>query len=55
MKRVAALARLEIQVFFERLLERVARIERIEGTPQVEMPNAFVHGLLEAHLAFTPT
>ena len=51
----AALARLEIQVFFERLLERVARIERIEGTPQVEMPNAFVHGLLEAHLAFTPT
>ena len=50
----AALARLEIQVFFERLLQRVARIERIERTPQVEMPNAFVHGLLEAHLAFTP-
>ena len=50
----AALARLEIQVFFERLLQRVARIERIEGTPQVEMPNAFVHGLLEAHLTFTP-
>ena len=50
----AALARLEIQVFFERLLQRVDRIDRIEGTPQVEMPNAFVHGLLEAHLAFTP-
>ena len=50
----AALARLEIQVFFERLLERVDRIERVESTPQVEMPNAFVHGLLEAHLAFTP-
>ena len=48
----AALARLEIQIFFEHLLERVARIERIEGAPQVEMPNAFVHGLLEAHLAF---
>ena len=48
----AALARLEIEVFFERLLQRVDRIERIEGTPQVEMPNAFVHGLLEAHLAF---
>ena len=48
----AALARLEIEVFFERLLQRVARIERIEGTPQVEMPNAFVHGLREAHLAF---
>ena len=51
----AALARLEIQIFFERLLERVVRIERIEGTSQVEMPNAFVHGLLEAHLAFNPT
>jgi len=50
----AALARLEIQIFFERLLDRVSNIERIEGTPQVEMPNAFVHGLLEAHLAFTP-
>ena len=50
----AALARLEIQVFFERLLHRVARMERIPGEPQVEMPNAFVHGLLEAHLAFTP-
>ena len=50
----AALARLEIQIFFERLLERVERIERIEGTPQVEMPNSFVHGLREAHLAFTP-
>ena len=50
----AALARLEIQIFFERLLERVARIERIEGAPQVEMPNAFVHGLREAHLAFIP-
>ncbi len=50
----AALARLEIQVFFERLLQRVDHIERIEGTPQVEMPNAFVHGLREAHLAFTP-
>ena len=48
----AALARLEIEVFFERLLQRVARIERIEGTPRVEMPNAFVHGLREAHLAF---
>ena len=48
----AALARLEIKVFFERLLERVDRVERIEGAPQVEMPNAFVHGLREAHLAF---
>ena len=50
----AALARLEIHIFFERLLERVARVERVEGAPQVDMPNAFVHGLREAHLAFTP-
>ena len=50
----AALARLEIHIFFERLLERVDRIERVEGTTQVEMPNAFVHGLREAHLSFTP-
>ena len=50
----AALARLEIEIFFERLLPRVARIERIEGAPQVEMPNAFVYGLREAHLAFIP-
>ena len=50
----AALARLEIQIFFERLLERAERIERIEGAPQVEMPNAFVFGLREAHVAFTP-
>lgn len=50
----AALARLEIRIFFERLLQRVERIERIEGAPQVEMPNSFVHGLREAHLAFTP-
>ena len=48
----AALARLEIQIFFERLLARVDRIERIEGTEQIEMPNAFVHGLREAHIVF---
>ena len=50
----AALARLEIAVFFERLLERVDSIERIPDRPQVEMPNAFVHGLREAHLSFAP-
>ena len=50
----AALARLEIQIFFEHLLDRVARIERIEDAPHVEMPNAFVYGLREAHLAFFP-
>ena len=51
----AALARLEIKLFFQRLLERVDRIERIDGAPQVEMPNAFVHGLTEGHLAFIPS
>ncbi len=50
----AALARLEIQIFFERLLQRVASVERIDGAPQVEMPNAFVFGLREAHLALVP-
>ena len=50
----ASLARLEIEIFFQRLLERVDRIERIAGMTQVEMPNAFVYGLREAHLAFTP-
>ncbi len=48
----AALARLEIAIFFERLLARVNRIERIDDAPAVEMPNAFVHGLAEAHLSF---
>lgn len=49
----AALARLEIRIFFERLRERVAVIERVDDGSQVEMPNSFVHGLREAHLSFT--
>lgn len=48
----AALARLEIKIFFERLLERVANIERLRDKPHVEMPNAFVYGLAESHMAF---
>lgn len=48
----ASLARLEIRTFFDRLRERVDTIEPIAGTTPVEMPNAFVYGLKEAHLAF---
>lgn len=50
----ASLARLEIKIFFERLLERVASIERITDAPHVEMPNAFVFGLRESHIALAP-
>ena len=49
----ASLARLEIQTFFERLVARVESIERLTEQPHVEMPNAFVFGLKEAHMAFT--
>ena len=48
----ASLARLEIRTFFDRLRQRVDTIEPIAGSPHVEMPNAFVYGLKEAHLAF---
>ncbi|MEM7143286.1 MAG: cytochrome P450 [Actinomycetota bacterium] len=50
----ASLARLEIQTFFERLVARVDSLERLTDEPHVEMPNAFVFGLKEAHMAFTP-
>ncbi|MFT5204680.1 MAG: cytochrome P450 family 142 subfamily A polypeptide 1, partial [Candidatus Aldehydirespiratoraceae bacterium] len=50
----ASLARLEIQTFFERLVARVETLERLPDEPHVEMPNAFVFGLKEAHMAFTP-
>ena len=49
----ASLARLEIQTFFERLVKRVSTLERLTDEPHVEMPNAFVFGLKEAHMAFT--
>ena len=48
----ASLARLEIRSFFRALVERVERIERMADSPVVEMPNAFVFGLKEAHVAF---
>ena len=46
----AALARLEIKVFFEELVRRVANFRITPGTEPVEMPNAFVFGLRSAHL-----
>lgn len=49
----ASLARLEIKTFFERLVSRVATIEPIGRLPHVEMPNAFVYGLRESHVALT--
>ncbi|MEC7506773.1 MAG: cytochrome P450, partial [Actinomycetota bacterium] len=49
----ASLARLEIRTFFDRLRQRVDHLERLTDEPHIEMPNAFVFGLKESHLAFT--
>jgi cytochrome P450 family 142 subfamily A polypeptide 1 len=46
----AALARLEIRVFFEELVRRVRSFKLTPGTEPVEMPNAFVYGLRSAHV-----
>jgi len=46
----AALARMEIRVFFEEFVRRVRSFTITPGTTPVEMPNAFVYGLREAHL-----
>lgn len=48
----AALARLEIKLFFEEFLKRISAIE--SAGPPVDMPNAFVHGLRAAPLHLTP-
>ena len=48
----AALARTELRVFFEELVQRVASFRLTPGTSPVEMPNAFVYGLRSAHLDF---
>jgi cytochrome P450 family 142 subfamily A polypeptide 1 len=50
----AALARLEIRVFFEEFVSRVAGLRLAPGTTPVEMPNSFVYGLREAHLELEP-
>jgi cholest-4-en-3-one 26-monooxygenase len=46
----AALARMEIRVFFEELVRRVDSFTITPGTTPEEMPNAFVYGLRSAHL-----
>jgi cytochrome P450 family 142 subfamily A polypeptide 1 len=46
----AALARMEIRVFFEELVRRVETLATTAGTSPVEMPNAFVFGLRSAHI-----
>lgn len=46
----AALARLEIRVFFEELLRRVDEMSLAPGATIREMPNAFVYGLRSAEV-----
>jgi cytochrome P450 family 142 subfamily A polypeptide 1 len=46
----AALARKEIRTFFEEFVRRVKNVRVTPGTTPVEMPNAFVYGLREAHV-----
>jgi cytochrome P450 family 142 subfamily A polypeptide 1 len=46
----AALARMEIRVFFEELVRRVRSMRLVPGTQPEEMPNAFVYGLRSAHV-----
>ena len=50
----ASLARLEILTFFDQLVAKVDSMERLTDEPHVEMPNAFVFGLKEAHVEFRP-
>jgi cholest-4-en-3-one 26-monooxygenase len=44
------LARKEIRTFFEEFVRRVKTVHVTPGTTPVEMPNAFVYGLKEAHV-----
>ena len=37
-----------------RPLDILSELRRIGELPHVEMPNAFVFGLKESHMAFTP-
>jgi cytochrome P450 family 142 subfamily A polypeptide 1 len=48
----AALARMEIRLFFEELVRRVRSMRLVPGTEPEEMPNAFVYGLRSAHVEF---
>jgi len=49
----ASLARMELRVFFETFLTQVDSLERLADKPHREMPNAFVFGLAESHVALT--
>jgi len=48
----AALARMEIRLFFTELVRRVSTMRLVPGTTPVEMPNAFVYGLRSAQVEF---
>ncbi|MBE52296.1 MAG: cytochrome P450 [Acidimicrobiaceae bacterium] len=48
----ASLARLEIKIFFEQLIQRVEKFS-LEGAPE-EMPNSFVFGLASCPMRLTP-
>ncbi len=48
----AALARMEIRLFFAELVRRVRSMRLVPGAEPVEMPNAFVYGLRSAHVEF---
>jgi cytochrome P450 family 142 subfamily A polypeptide 1 len=48
----AALARMEIRLFFAELVRRVRSMRLVPGTAPVEMPNAFVYGLRSAQVEF---
>ena len=50
----AALARLEIKMFFEEFVNRVADFRLTPGTEVKEMANSFVYGVLEGHIDLTP-
>jgi cytochrome P450 family 142 subfamily A polypeptide 1 len=49
----SSLARLEIRIFFEELLQRVAEL-RVHEDSIEEMPNAFVYGLRSARMDLVP-
>jgi cytochrome P450 family 142 subfamily A polypeptide 1 len=50
----AGLARLEIRVFFEEFVRRVAAMRLAPRHEVIEIPNAFVYGLREATIDLTP-
>ncbi len=48
----AALARMEIRLFYEELVRRVRAFRLVPGTQVEEQPNAFVYGILSAQMEF---